>query len=427
MTEHLPGSHCAPPSDKVWVGFSGGLDSSVLLHWLKQHLPNTCTLEAIHVHHGLNPAADAWTHHCQSVCDALDIALHIERIRIEDPYRNIEAQARAARYAAFARHLNAGDTLALAHHADDVAETLLLRLMRGSGTEALGNMKAHSRHGEMQVWRPLLTLRRAELQAYAEANALLWIEDASNADTGFDRNFVRSEVLPLLESRFPNAAARLARSAALLQADAELLQPVIADQLARCSGPQGLLFPILMAQPPELQAHLLRAWLHNNGKGAPGAEALHEFLRQLKMHETDDDTRLDGPNYAVQLWNGTLMLRVKPVAESEDSAWDVLWDGQDALTLPRGGVLAWQGEAPTSVRVRYRHGGERIRLPGQAMHHSVKNLLSTRVPPWQRAALPFVYNEHDELLAVGEVLVSAQLDDLSRRHGSRLHWHSDRE
>ena len=427
MTEHLPGSHCAPPSDKVWVGFSGGLDSSVLLHWLKQHLPNACTLEAIHIHHGLNPAADAWAEHCQSVCDALDIVLHIERIRIEDSHRNIEAQARAARYAAFARHVASDGSLALAHHADDVAETLLLRLMRGSGTEALGNMKAHSRHGEMQVWRPLLTLRRADLQAYAEANALTWIEDASNADTGFDRNFLRSEVLPLLESRFPNAAARLARSAALLQADAALLQPVIADQLARCSDPQGLLLPMLMAQPPELQAHLLRAWLHNSGKGAPGAEALHEFLRQLKMHESDDDTRLDGPDYCVQLWADTLILRTNTATPSDDSALDVLWDGRDALPLPRGGRLRWQGDAPFPVCVRYRRGGERIRLHGQAMHHSVKKLLSTRVPPWQRAALPFVYNEHDELLAVGDVLVSAQLDDLSRRQGTRLHWHSDSE
>jgi tRNA(Ile)-lysidine synthase len=427
LTEHLPGSLCAPPSANVWAGFSGGLDSTVLLHGLKQHLPNACTLEAIHIHHGLNPAADAWADHCQSVCDGLGIALHVERVRIEDQSRNIEAQARAARYAAFARHVAPGETLALAHHADDVAETLLLRLMRGSGTEALGNMKAHSRHGEMQVWRPLLTLHRAELQAYAEANALTWIEDASNADTGFDRNFLRSEVLPLLESRFPNATARLARSAALLQADAALLQPVIADQLARCTGPNGLLLAMLMAQPPELQAHLLRAWLHGNGKLAPGGEALHEFLRQLRMHASDDDTRLDGPDYAVQLWNDTLMLCARAATQSKDSALDVLWDGQDALPLPRGGVLAWQGEAPTPVRVRYRHGGERIRLPGQAMHHSVKKLLSTRVPPWQRAALPFVYNEHDELLAVGDVLVSAQLDDLSRRQGTRLHWHSDSE
>jgi len=427
LTEDLSAMLCAPPSARVWVGFSGGLDSSVLLHGLKKHLPSACTLEAIHIHHGLNPAADAWATHCQTVCDALGIALHSERIRIEYPHRNIEAQARSARYAAFARHVNAGDTLALAHHADDVAETLLLRLMRGSGTEALGNMKAHSRYGDLQLWRPLLMMRRADLQAYAETNALQWIEDASNADTGFDRNFLRSEVLPLLESRFPNAGTRLARSAALLQGDAALLQPVIADQLVRCSGPLGLLLPMLMAQPPELQVHLLRTWLHDNGKGAPGAEALHEFLRQLNTHETDDDTRLDGADYAVQVWERTLMLRLKPESKTDQMALDVLWDGQDALPLPRGGLLAWQGAAPVPVRVRYRHGGERIRLPDQTMHHSVKKLLSTRVPPWQRAALPFVYNEQNELLAVGEVLISAQLDDLSRQHGLRLHWHSDSE
>jgi tRNA(Ile)-lysidine synthase len=427
LTERLPVTLSDPPSARIWVGFSGGLDSTVLLHWLQKNLPSGFCLQAIHIHHGLNPAADAWTAHCQTVCDALGIVLYIERITIANVTRNIEAQARAARYAAFARHVNAGDTLALAHHADDVAETLLLRLMRGSGTEALGNMKAHSRYGEMQIWRPLLTMRRADLLAYAETNALQWIEDASNADTGFDRNFVRSEVLPLLESRFPNATARLARSAALMQADAVLLQPMIADQLARCTGPQGLQLAILMAQTLELQGHLLRAWLHDNGLAAPGAEALQEFLRQLNSHETDDDTLLDGPDYAIQVWDSTLMLRTKTATESDDTALDVLWDGREALPLPRGGRLSWQGDAPFPGCVRYRRGGERIRLPGQAMHHSVKKLLSSRVPPWQRAALPFVYNEQNKLLAVGEVLISAQLDDLSRQHGLRLHWHSDSE
>jgi tRNA(Ile)-lysidine synthase len=212
-----------------------------------------------------------------------------------------------------------------------------------------------------------------------------------------------------------------------MQADAVLLQPMIADQLARCTGPQGLQLAILMAQTLELQAHLLRAWLHDNGLAAPGAEALQEFLRQLNSHETDDDTLLDGPDYAIQVWDSTLMLRTKTATESDDTALDVLWDGREALPLPRGGRLSWQGDAPFPVCVRYRRGGERIRLPGQAMHHSVKKLLSSRVPPWQRAALPFVYNEQNKLLAVGEVLISAQLDDLSRQHGLRLHWHSDSE
>ena len=426
MTETLSLDRCEPPSARVWVGFSGGLDSTVLLHWLKRHLPYGIFLQAVHIHHGLNPAADAWAAHCRTVCEALDVALHIERIRIDDPNRNIEAQAREARYGAFKRMLSEDDTLALAHHADDVAETLLLRLMRGAGTEALANMQRHSRHGDLHIWRPLLSYNRSTLADYAKLHALVWIDDDSNADTGFDRNFLRHSILPLLEQRFPNAGARLAHSAALLQADAALLEPLIASALAACTLPDGLSLPGLLAQPETMQAHILRTWLRNQGRHTPGSPALHEFLRQLQTHADDDATCLHASGYAVRVWQDQLMLDTTAPEVHQDDM-EVLWDGVAPLVLPRGGRLHWHGDVPFPVRVRYRRGGERIRLPGQDMHHSVKKLLSTRVPPWRRAALPCVYNEQDELLAVGEVLVSAQLDDLSRRQGTRLHWHSDSE
>ena len=149
---------------------------------------------------------------------------------------------------------------------------------------------------------------------------------------------------------------------------------------------------------------------------------MREILRQLDEYTPDEDTQLDGPGYRIALWAGNLHL-CPDAGAADTAAFDQLWDGQTPLKLPRGGELAWQGEAPFPVHVRYRLGGERIRLPGRDMHHSVKKLLSGRVPPWQRAALPFVYNDGGELLAVGEVLVSAVLDDFSRRHGTRLRWY----
>lgn len=413
---------CLPPSATVRVGFSGGLDSTVLLHWLKHALPADAALHAIHVHHGLQAEADDWAAHCRALCADWGIAVQVEHVRIADRSRNVEQQAREARHAAFARHLHAGDTLALAHHGDDVAETLLLRLMRGAGTEALGNMAERETRAGYHLWRPLLDSTRAELLAYAQAHALTWVEDASNADTGPDRNFLRQRVLPLLESRFGNVRARLSHSAALLREDADLLRPLIDDALAMCRSEAGLSLHRLRALSPPLQAHVLRAWLQHAGHTAPGAEALREFRRQLAEHTPDDDTRLDGPGYRIALWAGDLHLR--PNADAADAAaFDRLWDGRTPLRLPRGGELAWAGEAPFPVRVRYRLGGERIRLPGRDMHHAVKKLLSERLPPWERAALPFVYNDDGELLAVGEVLVSAVLDDLSRRHGIRLRWH----
>lgn len=416
---------CLPPSATIRVGFSGGLDSTVLLHWLKHTLPAGTALHAIHVHHGLQAEADAWAAHCRALCADWGIALQVEHVRIADRSRNVEQQAREARYAAFERRLQAGDTLALAHHGDDVAETLLLRLMRGAGTEALGNMAEREPRAGYHLWRPLLDFSRADLLAYAQAHALTWVEDASNAETGPDRNFLRQRVLPLLESRFGNVRARLHHSAALLREDAALLRPLVDDALAMCRSDAGLSLQRLRALSPPLQAHVLRAWLQHAGHTPPGAEALREFLRQLAEHTPDDDTRLDDPGYRIALWAGNLHLRPDAGGDADAAEFDCPWDGRKPLMLPRGGELAWAGDAPFPVRVRYRRGGERIRLPGRDMHHSVKKLLSERVPPWERAALPFVYNDDGELLAVGEVLVSAVLDDLSRRHGIRLHWHPD--
>lgn len=413
---------CLPPSATVRVGFSGGLDSTVLLHWLKHALPAGTALHAIHVHHGLQADADAWEAHCRALCADWGIPLQVEHVRIADRNRNLEQQAREARHAAFARHLQPGDTLALAHHGDDVAETLLLRLMRGAGTEALGNMAERENRANHHLWRPLLDFARADLLAYAQAHALSWVEDASNADTGPDRNFLRQCVLPLLESRFGNVRARLSHSAALLREDAALLRPLVEDALAICRSEAGLSLSRLRALAPPLQAHVLRAWLSDAGHASPGAEALREFLHQLAEHTPDDDTRLDGPGYQIALWAGDVHLRVDG-SDADGAEFDRLWDGRTPLRLPRSGELAWQGDAPFPVRVRYRHGGERIRLPGRDLHHAVKKLLSERIPPWQRAVLPFVYNGDGELLAVGDVLVSAVLDDLSRRRGIRLRWH----
>ena len=224
-----------PPSPVIWVGFSGGLDSTVLLHRLRNDpLYASFELKAIHIHHGLQSQADAWARHCRTVCDAWNLPLCTVNVQINDRSRNLEQQARDARYAAFAGQLADNDTLALAHHADDVAETLLLRLMRGSGTNALANMRAQIKRRHYWIWRPLLKSSRSELLAYAEQHHLSWIEDGSNDDHGFDRNYIRHEILPRLQARFDNVLSRLSHSAELLQADADLLEPLIEKHFEQC-------------------------------------------------------------------------------------------------------------------------------------------------------------------------------------------------
>lgn len=413
-----------PPSTDLWIGYSGGLDSTVLLHRLKSEPAlAACTLRAVHIHHGLQADADAWSAHCQAICARWQIPLQVLRVDIAQRTRNLEQQARDARYAAFAEVLPADATLALAHHADDVAETLLLRLMRGSGTGALANMRAVSRRNGHWIWRPLLGTPRGELLAYARQRQLSWIEDASNADSCHDRNFIRHEILPRLETRFPNVRSRLRHSADLLNGDDALLQPLIAGQFGNCRTDRGLSLETLTALPIALQAHVVRHWLAETGHDPPGHAALSEFLRQLGRHADDGLTRFDGRHYSLRHWNGTVYL-LGPEPQHADSGCAQQWDGHELLVLPRGGSLAWQGPAPFPVMVTYRQGGERIRLPGRNFRHSVKKLLSECVPPWQREVLPFVYNEQGELLAVGDVLVS---DTLTRLTDTALNWHPPSE
>lgn len=402
----------SPPSQTIYAGFSGGLDSTVLLHALKHELdPQRFTLKAIHVNHGLHPHADRWAAHCRELCERWGIALNIVNIHITDTGHNLEHQAREARYRAFADMLKPGDCMALAHHQDDVAETLLLRLMRGSGTEALGNMREIQQRGHYTVWRPLLHCPRSELEQYAQMQQLDWIEDGSNADVRFDRNFIRHRILPELQQRFPNAGQRLAHSAGLLKADADLLQPLIAAHVQQCADGGQLNVARLRALQPALQAHVIRHWLEQHGRALPGSAALTEFIRQLAAARSDDDPQLACADYALRIWNGRIFL-VRDQTVAVPAGFDLPWDGMQALALPRGGSLRWQGNPPGATRVTYRCGGERILLAGRTQSQSVKKLLSTRVAPWLRDSLPFVYNEQGELLAVADVLSAQALHQL---------------
>ncbi|MGB5260270.1 MAG: tRNA lysidine(34) synthetase TilS, partial [Gammaproteobacteria bacterium] len=230
------------PLPAAWqVAFSGGLDSSVLLHamaTLRERF--AITLGAVHVHHGLQADADAWANHCRRVCAGYDIPLSVlhadaRPVQGESP----EAAARHARYTALADWLAPDHCLLTAQHQDDQAETLLLQLLRGAGVHGLASMPVCTAFGEGTHFRPLLLLRRAALHDYALAAGLEWIEDPSNAETGIDRNFLRHAVMPLLQSRWPALSGNLSRSAAHAAEAAGLLDVLAADDRQAVAGPQA--------------------------------------------------------------------------------------------------------------------------------------------------------------------------------------------
>lgn len=415
------------PPTALCVGYSGGLDSSVLLHALAACAPARAQgLRAWHVHHGLHPQADAWAAHCAETCARLGLEFSVSRVSValgggDGP----EAAARRARHAAFAAGLGESETLLLAHHRDDQAETVLLRLLRGSGPDGLAAMRAWRDCGRGRLWRPLLNLPRAALQAYAATHRLRWIDDPSNDEHGYDRNFLRHRVLPVLRERWPQADAAFATSANLNAHAVELLEREDATALAevRSLDPQALSRSALRALPMARRARVLRRWIATLGLPPLPAEGVAQIESQLLDARADAEAEFAWHDAIVRAWRDLLHAERQRPALAED--WSVEWDGRDALPLPDGGEWRLHGadrfDMPCLAHTR--RGGERIALPGRSHRHALKQVLqSLGVPPWERRRLPLLSTLDGELLAAGDLVLSARIDAWLRERGARLLW-----
>ena len=276
------------------VGLSGGLDSTVLLHLMQrlQHkLPHLFSLSAVHVHHGLQPAADQFVWQSEKVCRELGVPLTVLRVRIPESdiaAQGIEAAARRCRYQAITSHLSDHEVLVLAHHRDDLLETALLQWIRGAGLEGLSAMTRLSRMQSdgkrIMRWRPLLDQSRESLLNYATAEGLTWVEDPTNADLDLARNRIRHEVMPVLRSLREGADSAMARSIAHLQTARDLLEMVTEQALEESRSPEGRLnLEVLFVQDEALAARIVRGWLKQHGAPTPPTKRLAEFLRQLRV------------------------------------------------------------------------------------------------------------------------------------------------
>jgi tRNA(Ile)-lysidine synthase len=418
-----------PAGGALVVGLSGGLDSMALLHALGA-LPQARRrgLRALHVHHGLHADADAWQRHCEIACAELQVPLRSVRVEVARDGAGPEAAARHARHAAFADELVTDEVLALAHHRDDQAETFLLRALRGSGVDGLGGIRPWRRFAAGWLWRPLLDRTRAQLHAYAQAHGLPWVEDPSNADIRFDRNFLRRQVLPLLRERWPHADAALA-GAAMLCAEANGL---LADEDARClarvrtADPQVLSRSALRSLPMARRARVLRLWIEELGLPPLPAEGVTRVESDVLPARDDADACFRWQHASIRAWRD--LLHAAPAHPSLPDAWRQEWDGATPLRLPEGAELALAGAGRFDVPLvaHARQGGERIRLPGRDHTHALKHVLQDLgIPPWLRDRLPLLSNASGEVLAAGDIAYSAGFDAWLRERGARLHWRRD--
>ena len=395
---------------KAWhVALSGGLDSTVLLHLLAQlrQIHAIPPISAVHVHHGLQAAADAWPAHCQALCDGLSVPLLVVRVQVQVG-ASLERAARDARYQVFVAATGAEEVLLTGQHRDDQAETLLFRLLRGAGVSGLAAMPRQRRLGAGHLCRPLLDVPRIELEAYAHEHGLSWIEDPSNTQTDFSRNFLRHEVFPILTRRWPQAAASMARSAAHC-AEAQVLLDELAQQdlhdAASATAFSWLGLPSLELAPiaalsPARQRNALRHWL-----------AAFTSLPDTD-HWVGWDALRDARTDAQPVWKlaGGELHRAGGRIWWLASDWlrqpvaPVSWScPEQALALPGNGHVHFVGDIPDGpLQVSYRQGGE-VMAQAQRGHRDLKRLLNERgVPLFARGRLPLLYR-NEQLLAVANL------------------------
>lgn len=423
-----------PAGATIAVALSGGRDSVVLLDALAAVAPaHGNKVTALHVHHGLSANADAWAQACVERCAALHISCEVRRVAVVPQTRaSLEALAREARYDALgeaAQHTGAA-VVALAHHRNDQAETLLLQLLRGSGPHGLAAMPTWRRDAAgIAWWRPLLGIPRASIDAYARERQLQWIDDESNADSRHARNAVRHSVMPALQRIAPQADVTLARAAAH-QADAARLLDELAEQDGKdaCDG-TTLLCQALDALAPHRARNLLRWFLRGHGLPAPSTARLAAMLDQLRSARGDAETRLAHAGVEIGVYQGRIALHRAPPDQ-----FDVCWRGETELALPHGTVSFGHAEgagidlalATGDVHLRSRAGGERFQVAIDRPRRALKSVLrDAGIPPWERRGLPLVWCG-DTLAAVAGVGVDAALCAGPGRPGLTVAWHPRR-
>ncbi len=416
------------------VAFSGGVDSTVLLHLLvavRAELPGP--LSAIHIDHSLHADSQHWERHCQAVCLDWDVEYVSRRVDARQVRgHSPEEWARTLRYQLLEEHLMPDELLLTAHHQDDQVETLMLQLCRGAGPAGLSGMQAWRPFGVGGHGRPLLGWSRSGIADYAVGHKLQWLEDPSNADGRLDRNFVRLELLPVLRSRWPGAGATVSRAAELQSEANSVLSEIAAQDLLACRGDaqHRLSLAGLAALSWPRQANVLRHWLATLSLPAPARSHVLEMRQQLLASRPDAAPKVAWPGaevrrFADELWAGVPL-------PPRDSRQRVAWCLRGPCELAHGRLtaqpVAGRGLRQSAlesdcVEVRFRSGGEAILPVADRHHRRLKKLLhEARVPPWLRGRLPLLYLG-DRLIAAADLWLEAAFAATAAEPGWEINWH----
>lgn len=382
------------------LGLSGGLDSIVLLNVLKslkEKFP--FQLHAMHVHHGLSAFADDWSSLCQQVCDELNVPLKIVKVHVDRENKvGLEAAARDARYQALFAYRDQNnlqpDYFVTAHHEQDQAETLLLQLSRGAGVKGLAGMALLDE--KKRLLRPMLKIAKEKILAYAEEHKLRWCEDESNANTLFERNFLRHELMPVWSARHPSLMKNIARCAAHIAEASDLLETLAQMDAEPLIKNNSLCLDGLKKLSVARAKNCLRWWLGHFSIQMPNTDYLHEILTQLFSAKQDADIDLRLQAYSLKRFQNRAYLLKEPPPQT----FDIVWRGEEDIQLPNGRlqIRANLKDADSflledgQLSIRSRQGGEHLKVSQNRPNRTLKYLMQEAdIPPWQRISWPLIY------------------------------------
>ena len=415
---HLTLTTLLTSQQTLWIAYSGGLDSQVLLHALatlgnaeKIHNP----IHAVHINHGWSENAKQWAHYCEETCANLHIPCTVITVNAKPQNgESPEACARIARYHAFATLLNAGDYLLTAHQQDDQAETLLLQLLRGAGVKGLSSMPVIIHFSSGYHLRPLLQNSRAELLQYAKEKNLTWINDESNQNLRFNRNFMRHKIMPTIQQRWPQATKTLTRVAEHCAQTDLLLEELARIDLIKTQGskPNTLSIQKLLALSTARWQNLFRYWLQQQNLALPNKVHLQQIATDMLQCKKDANPQVRWDKIIIRRYGDDLYALNFDSLSQHNPKSIIPWNFAHPLEIKNIGTLITKPASGKGLRitslsldkitVRFRQGGERCQPTGRKGSHPLKKLMQEwHIPTWERDRIPILFYAEEIIAVIG--------------------------
>ena len=418
--------------NKFCIAFSGGMDSTVLLHVMKNIIDEKSQIRAIHINHNIVDNSKVWTRTCKSICKNFGIDIEIISLEVTHNGYGLEAAARDERYKKLKEKLYENEYLLTAHHEEDQMETVFLRMARGTGLDGLQGINEKYSFGEGIIFRPMLEVSKTSVMDYAKEHQLKWVEDSSNQDTHFDRNFLRKKIIPQFRERWPSIASSVSRLSQLSAQNIKILNQIAEEDIGPIANMNELPLAKLLDKSFERANNMLRYIILANGMSIPSMKTLQDGLKEMLDPETDKSV-IAWKDYCIRKYKNHLYFLSNSDLEPNKVDVRIPWEigktvnlgeniGTIEATFIHGDGLSIK-KCKNKLTISYRQGGELIKPIGHRINKSLKNLFQeNQILPWMRDKIPLIYYQ-DELVSVADLWFNQNYVASQNEAGFVVNWH----